>query len=87
VLPSKIFEYAATGKPILAGVAGYAAEFIDNEVSNAEVFSPTNSKEARIAVRSLELCNSRRTMFIDKFKRSSISKRLAEDILRILKSS
>ena len=25
VLPSKIFEYAATGKPIWAGVAGYAA--------------------------------------------------------------
>src|SRR5690606_21538407 len=28
VLPSKIFEYAATGQPILAGVAGYAAEFL-----------------------------------------------------------
>ena len=26
VLPSKIFEYAATGKPIWAGVAGYAAQ-------------------------------------------------------------
>ena len=27
VLPSKIFEYAATGKPILAGVAGYMQNF------------------------------------------------------------
>ena len=32
VLPSKLFEYAAQGKPIWAGVAGYAAEFIDKNI-------------------------------------------------------
>jgi glycosyltransferase involved in cell wall biosynthesis len=32
VLPSKIFEYAATGKPILAGVRGYPANFLKNNV-------------------------------------------------------
>ena len=31
VIPSKIFEYAATGKPIVAGVSGYAAEFLRHE--------------------------------------------------------
>ncbi len=31
VLPSKLFEYAAMGKPILAGVAGYPAKFIAAE--------------------------------------------------------
>ena len=40
VLPSKIFEYAATGKPIWAGVAGYAAEFITSKIENSAVFFP-----------------------------------------------
>ena len=39
VLPSKLFEYAATGKPILAGVSGYAAKFIDENIVGCEVFS------------------------------------------------
>lgn len=42
VLPSKLFEYAATGKPILAGVAGYAADFIKENVSGCEIFPPGN---------------------------------------------
>ena len=45
VLPSKIFEYAATGKPVLAGVAGYAAEFIKADISASEVFFPCDSEE------------------------------------------
>ena len=42
VLPSKIFEYAATGKPILAGVGGYAAEFLAEQVPGVEIFEPCN---------------------------------------------
>ena len=38
VLPSKIFEYAATGKPILAGVKGYAAKFLREQVKGVEIF-------------------------------------------------
>ena len=40
VLPSKIFEYAATGKPILAGVSGYAREFLKTELDGVFVFDP-----------------------------------------------
>lgn len=40
VLPSKLFEYAATGKPILAGVSGYAAEFIHGNIKGCEIFPP-----------------------------------------------
>lgn len=40
VIPSKIFEYAATGKPILAGVRGYASEFLRNQVPGVEIFDP-----------------------------------------------
>lgn len=31
VLPSKIFEYAATNKPIWGGLSGYAGRFAKNE--------------------------------------------------------
>ncbi len=40
VLPSKLFEYAAVGKPILAGVNGYAADFIGNNIHGVELFKP-----------------------------------------------
>ena len=40
VLPSKIFEYAATNKPILAGVSGYAAKFLKEQLEGIEIFDP-----------------------------------------------
>ena len=43
VLPSKLFEYAATGKPIIAGVSGYAANFIHQHIPGAYVFTPLHS--------------------------------------------
>lgn len=46
VLPSKLFEYAALGKPIWAGIAGYAADFVKENISNVAVFSPCNADEA-----------------------------------------
>ncbi len=46
VLPSKLFEYAALGKPVLAGVAGYAAQFVREEIDNAAVFSPAMPHKA-----------------------------------------
>ena len=46
VLPSKIFEYAALGKPILAGVAGYPADFLEAQVENVGVFSPGDAQAA-----------------------------------------
>ncbi|HIB84975.1 MAG TPA: glycosyltransferase WbuB, partial [Chromatiaceae bacterium] len=50
VLPSKLFEYAASGKPILAGVSGYAAEFILEEISNSAIFPPCNAEAAAKAI-------------------------------------
>ena len=39
VLPSKLFEYGAMNKPILAGISGYSKEFVKSEISNCAVFS------------------------------------------------
>ncbi len=82
VLPSKIFEYAATGKPILAGVSGYAAKFITDEVRNAEVFNPSDANGALLALRKLSLKNTDRSEFIKQYTRVNIMKNMAESIIK-----
>ncbi|CAM4125022.1 glycosyltransferase family 4 protein [Pseudoalteromonas byunsanensis] len=81
VLPSKVFEYAATGKPILAGVSGYAAEFIRGEVSNAAVFYPGDDKAAYSALNSLNSEYTDRKEFNTKYTRSNIMKEMSASIL------
>ena len=84
VLPSKIFEYAVLGKPILAGVAGYPASFIQNEVDNAQVFEPCNVADAVLAFERLDLQHYPRAEFLKKFNRSNIMDAMGEDILSLL---
>lgn len=81
VLPSKIFEYAAVGKPILAGVSGYAAEFINQEVDNAEVFYPSNHQQAVTSLNSLRLSQTNRDSFIKKYTRTNIMMEMANSII------
>ncbi len=83
VLPSKIFEYAAMGKPIWAGVSGYAAEFIRSEVSNATVFHPCDAEQAVLAFEKLIIRDILRPDFVEKYSRATISKQMAEDILEV----
>ncbi|KNC67564.1 glycosyltransferase family 4 protein [Pseudoalteromonas ardens] len=81
VLPSKVFEYAATGKPILAGVAGYAAEFIRAEVPNAQVFAPGDSEGAVEALTKLSMSFTDRRAFIEKYTRNHIMQNMSETIV------
>ncbi|TVP09750.1 glycosyltransferase family 4 protein [Shewanella sp. MSW] len=83
VLPSKIFEYAATGKPILAGVSGYAAEFIKSEVSNAEVFYPGDSQGALEALGKLKFEHTDRSAFVSKYTRAKIMKDMSDSIVSL----
>ncbi len=85
VLPSKIFEYAATGKPILAGVAGYAADFLKGEVDGAEVFAPNDAEGMQDALDKLLSgpLEFERSKFREKFARSSIMDEMAKDILEL----
>ncbi|WP_460079382.1 glycosyltransferase family 4 protein [Pseudomonas sp. H3_H05] len=82
VLPSKLFEYAATGKPILAGLAGYAKQFTKSRISNAMVFEPGDIEGAITALNRLDLAPVRRTAFVEDFSRASIQQRMASDVLR-----
>lgn len=83
VLPSKLFEYAAMGKPIWAGVSGYAADFVKSEISNAAVFPPCDALEAQKAFSRLSLLNTPRTEFIDKFSRAKVMQAMADDLLSL----
>ncbi len=82
VLPSKIFEYAATGKPILAGLKGFSASFTAEEIINAAVFTPCSVEDAIRALKSLQVHEIDRGSFIDKHNRSSITSELARHIVK-----
>lgn len=83
VLPSKLFEYAAVGKPIWAGVAGYSAEFIRTEIPNAAVFAPCDVAEAVRVFPALTMQPTPRADFIRKYARQRIMQALAHDIVSI----
>lgn len=83
VLPSKIFEYAALGKPIWAGVAGYSASFINQYMKNVAVFNPCDKEGAIASFQKLSLNTEPRSDFVEIFSRANIMKKMAADILRL----
>jgi glycosyltransferase involved in cell wall biosynthesis len=80
VLPSKVFEYAALGKPVWAGVGGFAAQFIRGEISNAAVFPPCDAQAALRAWETLLPGDSPRAEFVRRYARRDIMRRMAEHI-------
>lgn len=82
VLPSKIFEYAATGRPIVAGVAGYSADFIRQNVAEAQVFAPCDVDGMIAAVEAAGAAPgpTDRTAFLERFSRRTIATAMARDI-------
>jgi hypothetical protein len=84
VLPSKLFEYGAMGKPIWAGVAGYAAEFVRTELDNSAVFDPCDVVAAERAFSQLRLQNEPRDQFAAKFARINIANEMAKDVVNTI---
>jgi glycosyltransferase involved in cell wall biosynthesis len=85
VLPSKIFEYAATGKPLLAGVGGYSRRFIEENIRNAALFAPCDAEGLLGALRTLDFATKPRTSFVKQFGRAEIIRRLADDLLDLVR--
>ena len=82
VLPSKIFELATFPKAILAGVSGYAAKFINKEVSDSYVFNPGDiSSLVNFLKTNKQSDHIERYEFKTKFDRSLIDKQLSAKIL------
>lgn len=82
VLPSKLFEYAATGKPMLAGVAGFAAQFLGS-VPSVAVFPPCDVAAGVSALTALSLAEAPRPEFVQAFRRTHLMRTLAQDILAV----
>lgn len=81
VIPSKLFEYAATGKPILAGLEGYSKHFATTHIANASVFAPADVESAIAALARLKLEPTDRSAFVRDYARTTIHQRMAMDIL------
>lgn len=85
VMPSKMFEYGAFDKPIIAGVGGYAAQFVEKNIPNHILFKPTDVDDFVSQMKNYQLKFERRDEFIQNFSRKSIDKKLAASIVGILK--
>ena len=85
VLPSKVFEYGAIGKPILAGVAGHAASFCSQHLPDAVVFEPLDADALVHSVQRLiaSPADINRAAFRQRFARATITRALAADILSL----
>ena len=87
VLPSKLFEYGATDKPVLAGVAGYAASFVREHLPNSILFNPGDVAELVKQLREIPYRTQARTSFKDQFQRKTICQEMARQIIQTLQSS
>lgn len=85
VLPSKIFELGAYDKPIIAGVAGFANEFIEKNISNKILFLPGDVNEMVKQLKAYQYRNFSRDDFKASFKRDAINQRMATSIKEILR--
>jgi glycosyltransferase involved in cell wall biosynthesis len=87
VLPSKIFELGATDKPIVAGVAGYAASFVREQLENSILFKPGDVVDLVRQLHETPYRTQARVGFRERFQRKTISQDLAQQILKTLNKS
>lgn len=83
VMPSKMFEYGAFDKPIIAGVGGYAAEFVKAHIPNHVLFKPADVEDFVSQMKSYHLKFEHRDQFIRNFSRTSIDRQMAESIIKL----
>ena len=83
VLPSKLFEYAASGKPIWAGLSGFSARFARNSIRNVALFKPCDIESAISAFYNLEIRTTSRHEFVKQYSRPLIKIEMAKDIISI----
>lgn len=81
VLPSKLFEYGATDKPIIAGVNGFAAEFVENNLSNYILFRPGDAESFVNQLKNFKFQYQNRTLFVEKFGRVNINEQMAGSVI------
>ena len=84
VIPSKIFEYACYQKPIWGGLSGYIVDFIDENISDAYIFSPCDVNQAINMFNKIRVGDiQKRQEFINQFSRNVIMEKMADDIFSL----
>jgi hypothetical protein len=83
VLPSKLFEYGTLDKPILAGVSGYAAQFLKDYMTNTIVFNPGDSETLIKKLSDFSYKKVHRKDFLEKFSREKINHEMAASIISL----
>ena len=89
-LPSKIFEYSVMGKPIVAGVNGFAKKFINNNFPHCKTFLPNNINKCEIAIEeSIKLKVSKENVhnIKEKFSRRKIMNSMSDTLIRLYDES
>jgi hypothetical protein len=84
VIPSKIFELGTFNKPIIAGVAGFAYNFIAGNLPNTILFKPCDYNSMVQLLRNYNYKLIKREKFIADFKRDNINREMAKSILRLV---
>lgn len=84
VLPSKVFELGAYDKPIIAGVGGFAAKFIRENMTNVLLFNPCDVDNCTAQLKNYEYKKVERSEFISKFRRRNINTAMAKSIISYL---
>jgi hypothetical protein len=88
VLPSKIFEYTVFNKPIIAGVGGYAQQFIKDNITNCIVFNPTDIDT--FVHQLLSFDRNRKVdnkSFIHQYVRNNIMREMSDSIISLCNRS
>ncbi|WP_186549202.1 hypothetical protein [Synechococcus sp. Minos11] len=83
VIPTKVFEYCATNKPIIYGASGFTEKFISN-ISGAIPFSqnnPASFVDSLIRSKSAVVDVVERDNFLDSFNSSLILKKYSRSIM------
>ncbi|MDA7441071.1 glycosyltransferase family 4 protein [Candidatus Pseudothioglobus singularis] len=87
VLPSKIFEYVALGRPIVAGLSGYSADFLKNNVPSAHLFNPGDYKGAVSSFKDileLEVSGDIISKFVKTYSRTVIMDKMANHLIELI---
>lgn len=86
VLPSKLFEYGATGKPIIAGISGFARRFVEEHLPDALLYPPCDIAAFLQAFAHWKPRITSRNEFITRFQRSTIMNAMAADVLALART-
>ena len=83
-LPSKIFEYAAFKKPIVAGLSGYSEKFIKDNLDQVSIFKQTDYISLVESIKKLKNIDDnfdKVGSFLKKYSRAKIMNEMADQIL------